>query len=124
MTYDVFFELALLGVTVASVTIAAIQYAHAAVPGQPVSRRDEGLPMFVALRLAGLLLFVATVAYLVNPRWMVWAAVPLANLVRGAGAVLALLGVVLLDWTLNTLGSNLIDTVTTRPDHTLVTTGP
>ena len=124
MAHDVFFHLALLGVMVASVTIAAIQYAQAAVPGEPVSRRDEGLPMFVALRLAGLILFVATLAYLINPEWMALGRRPLADWVRWSGAVLALFGVVLLYWTLDTLGPNLTDTVTTRPNHTLVTTGP
>ncbi|HVC94556.1 MAG TPA: isoprenylcysteine carboxylmethyltransferase family protein [Pirellulales bacterium] len=124
MNQELPFRVALLVVVVASVTIVALHYIGASVAGERVSRNGEGLLMLVSLRLAGLVLFAATMAYLVNPRWMIWAAVPLANAVRWLGAAVDLLGIVLLAWTLRTLGRNLTDTVTTRPQHSLVTTGP
>ncbi len=123
MAHDAFFRLALFGVMVFSVAIAAFHYIRAAVPGELVLRREEWPLMLVTLRLAGLLLFVATLAYVVDPGWVVWASVPIADPIRWAGAVIDLIGVMLLAWTLGTLGRNLTDTVATRANHTLVTSG-
>ena len=49
---------------------------------------------------------------------------PLPPALRWFGVVLYVVTVVLLIWTLRNLGPNLTDTVVTRRDHTLVTTGP
>ena len=43
---------------------------------------------------------------------------------RGWGGVFGVLSGLLFVWTLRTLGQNLTDTVVTRKQHTLVTTGP
>lgn len=80
--------------------------------------------MLVALRLCGMLLGAATLAYLISPAWVEWAeiAVPLA--VRLLAVGLGFLSVLLMSWTLRCLGGNLTDTVVTRSEATLVTQGP
>src|SRR5262245_16651414 len=67
--------------------------------------------------MTGLLAFVA------DPHLMAWSSVPVPAPLRSAGVGLAR-AAALLVWTLRNLGKNLTDTVVTRKDHTLVTTGP
>jgi protein-S-isoprenylcysteine O-methyltransferase Ste14 len=92
--------------------------------GEKLDRRQEGLFIMITLRLAGVAGMAGLIAYLINPAWMVWAAVPLPIWLRWAGVILGLIAGSLLVWMFRTLGRNLTDTVVTRQQHTLVTTGP
>lgn len=92
--------------------------------GEKLDRMQEGLFILVTLRLAGAALWFGAIAFMINPAWMAWASLPFPNGIRWAGVVVGLVTPLLLLWTLNTLGSNLTDTVVTRQAHTLVTRGP
>ena len=92
--------------------------------GEKLDRRQEGLFILVALRLVGIVGFVGLIRYLINPAAMSWASVPLPAWLRWTGAGLGLVAGSLLVWMFRTLGRNLTDTVVTRKQHTLVTTGP
>jgi protein-S-isoprenylcysteine O-methyltransferase Ste14 len=93
--------------------------------GEKLARRDEGLFILIALRLGGVAAWVALLLYLVDPKRMAWASVPLPAWLRWVGAVLGLVVVPpLLFWVFRSLGTNLTDTVATRRAHTLVTHGP
>ena len=92
--------------------------------GEKLDRRQEGIFILVTLRLAGVLGWIGMIAYLINPACMAWAAVPLPVWLRWTGVGLGLIAGVLFVWTFRTLGKNLTDTVVTRKEHTLVTTGP
>ena len=92
--------------------------------GEPIDRREEGVLLAVTLRLAGLVLWVAVIAYLINPRWMAWSQLPLPHAVRASGAIVGLLASLLMYWTLTNLGENLTDSVVTRSAARLVTAGP
>ena len=92
--------------------------------GEKLDRRQEGLFILVSLRLAGLVGGAGLIAYFINPGCMAWAAVTLPVWLRWAGVGLALTAGLLLVWMFRTLGRNLTDTVVTRKQHTLVTTGP
>ena len=92
--------------------------------GEKLDRRQEGIFILVALRLAGLAGTAGLIAYLIDPAYMAWAAVPLPVWLRWTGVGLALIAGSLLVWMFRTLGRNLTDTVVTRKQHTLVTTGP
>ena len=76
------------------------------------------------MRLAGLAGMAGLIAYLIKPACMAWATVPLPVWLRWTGVGLALIAGALLVWMFRTLGRNLTDTVVTRKQHTLVTTGP
>lgn len=87
--------------------------------------RQSEQSALVAGRLAlGLPLFVSVVAYLANPRWMAWAAVPLPAPLRGLGVALGALVIPGALWVLTTIGENISETVLTKERHTLVTHGP
>jgi protein-S-isoprenylcysteine O-methyltransferase Ste14 len=92
--------------------------------GEKLDRRQEGLFILITLRLVGLTAMVGFVAYLIHPPSMAWASVPLPFWLRWTGVGLALLASGLLVWMFRTLGRNLTDTVVTRKQHALVTTGP
>ena len=91
---------------------------------ETLDRWQEGPVVLITLRLAGLVLWLSVFAYMIDPNWMAWSAIPLPPWLRWAGAGLCAAGVVLLVWTLRSLGTNLTDTVVTRRDHTLITHGP
>jgi protein-S-isoprenylcysteine O-methyltransferase Ste14 len=92
--------------------------------GEKLDRRQEGLFILVTLRLIGVAGIAGLIAYLINPDCMAWAAVLLPVWLRWTGVGFALIAGLLLVWMFRTLGRNLTDTVVTRKQHTLVTTGP
>ncbi len=89
--------------------------------GEALDRMQEGLFMLVALRLSGAVLWFGAIAYMIG---MAWSSVPLPAWLRWTGVGVSALTMVLLIWTLRSLGTNLTDTVVTRRVHTLVTRGP
>jgi len=91
---------------------------------EELDRRQEGLFILATLRSAGLVLWLAVIAYMVNPDWMAWSSMLLPRWLRWAGVGILAVAVGLLTWTLRSLGTNLTDTVVTRRVHTLVTHGP
>lgn len=92
--------------------------------GETLDRRQEGVFILVTLRLAGGVGAAGVIAYLINPAALAWAAVPLPDWLRWLGVGFGLMGGSLMIWTFRTLGKNLTDTVVTRKEHTLITTGP
>ena len=91
---------------------------------EQLDRRKEGVFMLATLRPAGAALWLGVIAYMINPAWMAWSAMPLPTWLRWSGAGFFVLSIALLTWTLPALGTNLTDTVVTRKHHTLVTRGP
>ena len=118
------FRVALAMVIVLTTLITGFHRFKAAQSDEKISRREEGYVFAVVLRLAGIMLFVITIAYLLAPSSVRWAmfAIPIA--IRWMGAVTGLFSSVLMYWTLSSLGKNLTDTVVTRKGATLVTDGP
>ncbi|MGE5251169.1 MAG: methyltransferase family protein [Bacteroidota bacterium] len=92
--------------------------------GERVSTKDEGRPMFLALRLGGLLLWGSALAYLINPAWMAWAKLGLPDWVRWVGAAIGILCDFLILWLFRAIGTGITPTVATRTEHRLVTSGP
>lgn len=92
--------------------------------GEKLDRWQEGLFILLTLRPLGVAGMVGIIAYIVNPPSMAWASVPLPVWMRWTGVGLGLIAGTLLIWTFRSLGKNLTDTVVTRKDHTLVTSGP
>ena len=92
--------------------------------GEKLDRRQEGVFILVTLRLVGIAGMAGLIAYLINPACLAWAALPLPIWLRWMGVGLAMIAGWLLMWMFRTLGMNLTDTVVTRKQHALVTTGP
>ena len=91
---------------------------------EKLDRRQEGVFILATLRPAGAAFWLATIAWMIDPRWMAWASLSLPVWVRWMGVGLVLVAGALLVWTFRSLGTNLTDTVVTRRTHTLVVHGP
>jgi len=124
MSSEIPYRLALLGIFVPTAAVALYHRLQAASSGERISHKEEGYLFATVLRLAGLCLWICTLAYLVNPASVRWAAIPLPEWLRWTGAFTGGLGVLLALWTLTSLGKNLTDTVVVRKAATLVTHGP
>ncbi len=91
---------------------------------EKLDRRKEGAFIYYTLRPLAIAPFGGLLAYMINPRLMEWSALPLPTIVRWGGIGLSVLAGFLILWTLRNLGPNLTDTVVTRKEHTLVSSGP
>lgn len=92
--------------------------------GERLNRRQEGLFVLATLRPLGAAFWLGVLAWMINPAWMGWAAVPVPLAVRWIGVGFLFFGCALGVWTFRSLGKNLTDTVVTREHHTLVVHGP
>jgi protein-S-isoprenylcysteine O-methyltransferase Ste14 len=89
-----------------------------------LDRRQEGMFILATLRPLGAVMWLGVLSWMIDPRWMAWASLPLPIWSRWAGVGALVAGALLLVWTFRTLGTNLTDTVVTREKHTLVVHGP
>src|SRR5574340_1024621 len=92
--------------------------------GETVSRKDEGKPIFLILRLGGLTLWLMILAYVIDPAWMSWSKAGLPLSQRLLGIAIGSLCFFLLFWIFRSIGSGITDTVSTRTEHKLVKSGP
>ncbi len=124
MTSENPFRIAVVVVMVLTVAVTAYHRLQAGSSGEKISRKDEGYLFATVLRLSGLCLFIATLAYVVRPSSVEWATFPSPAWFRWLGIVTGIFCSFLMYWTLSSLGKNLTDTVVTRAEATLVTHGP
>jgi protein-S-isoprenylcysteine O-methyltransferase Ste14 len=92
--------------------------------GETIARRREGGLLILLRVVLALPLFVALLTYLINPEWMVWSEFALPAWMRWVGVVTGALAIPMAWWLFTNLGRNVSETVLTKADHVLVTTGP
>ena len=85
--------------------------------------RAEGLPSRIASVL-GMIGFIASLMYAINPNWVGWASLPFPLWLRWLGVGIALVGFALLQWAQNTLGKNWSDNPRMIKEQSLITSGP
>lgn len=124
MGLDATFRPVVIAGVVIMVLIALPYRLRSQATGEQLDRTQEGIPMMVTLRLTGLVLWLSVFTFMVDPARMAWAALPLPQSLRWAGAILGAVAALAELWTLRSLGPNLTDTVVTRQAHTLVVRGP
>jgi len=121
---ETIFRLIAAAIVIVAISISLYHRLKAHKAGGSVSRKEEGMPILILLRLAGLAAWLSLLAYLINPRWLDWAVLPLPAWARWFGVGLGITALPLLYWLFSSIGLNITDTVTTRKSHTLVTHGP
>ncbi len=92
--------------------------------GEHLDRRQEGLFILLTLRPISLAGMLGLLAYVIYPAWMSWSQVGLPIWLSWSGVGFGVSAALLLIWVFRSLGTNITDTVVTRAEHTLVTTGP
>jgi hypothetical protein len=121
---EVSFRLAICLLGTLALGISVYHRIQAASSGEPISLREEGYLFATVLRLAGMMLGISTLGYLLVPETIRWARMPLPDWVRWAGAASGGMSVLLLYGTLTSLGKNLTDTVVTRTRCPIGDAGP
>ena len=112
-----------LGVLVGAVGTSGYYRRLARLGSETIARRREGL--LLAARMVGaFFLFGPVIVYAAAPRAMRWASFSLPEPVRWFGVIAGLLTIPMVAWVLRSLGHNVSETVLTKRDHALVTTGP
>jgi len=91
---------------------------------EKLDRRQEGWLVLLTLRPVAVAFMAGMATFLIAPRRMAWAAVPLPSGVRWMGVAIGIAAAGLLIWTFRSLGRNLTDTVVARREATLVVHGP
>jgi len=124
MNDDHLFRVILIAGSSVLLPIAAYHRLKSQATGEKLDRWQEGLFIFFTLRPVGIVGMLGLITYMVNPSWMAWSSVPLPAWPRWTGVGVGVIAGALLTWTLRSLGKNLTDTVVTRTEHTLVTSGP
>jgi protein-S-isoprenylcysteine O-methyltransferase Ste14 len=124
MNADQTFRLILIAGSVIFFPVAIYHRLEAHSTGEKLDRWKEGPFILFTLRPIGLTVLIGFFTYMVNPARMAWSSMPLAMWLRWLGVGIAVIGGALFVWTFHNLGKNLTDTVVTRREHTLVTTGP
>ncbi len=94
------------------------------ISGEKVSTKDEGRPIFWALRLGGLFLWFSPLIYAINPAWMAWSKIGLPDWLRWIGVGVGFLSLALITWMFRSIGTGITPTVATRKEHKLSTSGP
>jgi protein-S-isoprenylcysteine O-methyltransferase Ste14 len=92
--------------------------------GEKLDRRQEGWPILLTLRPIAGLCGIGIIAFMIKPSWMAWSSFDLPVGLRWVGLGIGAIAGTLWLFTLHALGRNLTDTVVTRREHQLVTTGP
>ena len=113
-----------LAVFLASLSISTQRRWRARRAGGAIPRSQEPPGLIAGRILVALPLFGGVLAYVASPHWMAWASLSVPSWARWLGAALGILVVPSLFWVLSTLGTNVSETVFTKQQHQLVTTGP
>ena len=124
MNHDQTFRVVLIIGSLILLPIAVYHRLKSQATREKLDRRQEGLFILLTLRPVGIIAMLGLIAYMVSPSWMAWSSVSLPSWLRWIGVGVGTVAGGLLIWTLHSLGKNLTDTVVTRREHTLVTTGP
>lgn len=122
---DIIFRLLILALLVTALsTTAYFRRKAQRVGGDKIDRTQEGVPLMIVLRVAGLALWLSVLVYVINPAWIAFATLPLPDALRWLGFLLCLIALPLMVWMFRSLGNNITDTVQTRTHAQLVVRGP
>jgi protein-S-isoprenylcysteine O-methyltransferase Ste14 len=124
MEKELIFRLIFTAVLVMSFSIS-VYFRHRArqQSGKIPRQREEKTLIFLRLLLA-IPLYLSMLVYMINPSWMAWAALPLPEWLRWAGAILGIATLPLIYWLFSNRGKNVSETILTKERHELVTRGP
>lgn len=96
---------------------------HSRPEDDTLKKREGGFDSKLA-GLFGLIGFISTLAFVINPGWLSWSNLVLPTWLHWAGILTALSGFFLLQWAQNSLGKSWSDTPRMMKEQALITSGP
>lgn len=124
MTEETPFRIVLIVASVLQAVISFFYFKKARAGSTIFRRREEGLLLTIAIALPYAAYALGLLAYLINPVWMDWSSIAFPAGVRWSAIVPLLLGGGLMLLGLRHLGFNLSISISTKTDHSLITSGP
>jgi protein-S-isoprenylcysteine O-methyltransferase Ste14 len=92
--------------------------------GEMIQRREEGIPVLIGRMMLALPLLATLVLYILYPRVIAWAQFNIPAGYRWVSSVIAIATIPFQLWVFRNIGRNISETVLTKEDHVLITTGP
>jgi protein-S-isoprenylcysteine O-methyltransferase Ste14 len=124
MVNDQLFRWFFLAIFVGMLSISGSFRYRARQSGKAIPRAREGKLVLLTRLLFATPLYLPIFAYMLNPDWMLWSAIPLPTGLRWLGAGVGLATLPLLYWVFSSIGSNISETTLTKEKHILVSHGP
>lgn len=124
MDTDLIFRLIFALVFVTSLGISGYHRAKARASSGTIRRVDEGKTALLLRLLLTLPLLIAFILYIFAPQWLEWSQLALPQWLRWGAAAIAAFCPILLWWVFTNIRGNISETVLTKKNHQLVTTGP
>ena len=124
MKTEQIFQWMFIAILVTSLSISKYYRRKARMSGEAISRKQEGRHVMLLRVLFALPIFLSFLAYMINPIWMSWSQVTLFQWARWVGVGLGMACIPLLWWVFCSIGSNISETVLTKSNHEMVTSGP
>jgi protein-S-isoprenylcysteine O-methyltransferase Ste14 len=117
------YRLAFSALFVGALLMSGVYRSRARRASGTIPRVREGRAALAARMLAASVLAVGPVDFALDLRWLEWARISVPDWLRWAGAALGLASLLWLRQTFRAIGSNISETVLTKPRHRLVTHG-
>jgi protein-S-isoprenylcysteine O-methyltransferase Ste14 len=92
--------------------------------GGVIQRAAEGRHMLALRVLFAAPLYLSMLAYMINPNWMSWAALPLPSWMRWLATLVGAAMLPMIYWQMRAIGRNISETFLTKENHMLVVHGP
>lgn len=124
MNTEILFRIIYFVVFFTTIFISACYRRKARSEGETIKRNREGFIVLFARVFLGCIVLFFILSYPFYLRFLEWSIIPLSSWLRWAGMVVALACPFLSLWLFKNIGSNISETVLTKQDHQLVTSGP
>ena len=124
MNSEPIFRWLFIAIFVAMFSISVAFRRKARQSGEVIPRAREGAGRLLLRFVFAAPLYLGILAYMLNPAWMAWSSLAVPAWVRWLGAALGLAMVPMVYWVMRSLGTNVSETVLTKPHHRLVSHGP
>ena len=124
MNMDIIFRILIFVVLVLLLTISVFYRKRAREEGDVIERREEGIGVMIIRLFIGLSFLAVLLLNIFYPRLLFWEKFSLPIYFRYIGTAIAIGCVPLFWWIFKNIGKNVSETVLTKEDHELVTSGP
>jgi protein-S-isoprenylcysteine O-methyltransferase Ste14 len=113
-----------IAILVINLSISKYYRLRARMTGEAISRQQEGRLVMLMRVLYGIPILLSFLAYMINPMWMSWSKFTLFPWARWVGVGLGITCIPLSWLVFFSIGSNISETVLTKRNHEMVTSGP